>query len=89
MNDGKQEETEDLEVCSEEDSPVSDDCMVEEVLRQSYQGYSGEADSCDWSSPDANQNKEEAEYEPEKTEDEELGDDDGESYKPVGGNQGN
>ena len=32
MNDGNEKETEDLEICSEEHSPVSDNCMVEEVL---------------------------------------------------------
>ena len=39
MNDGKEEKTDDLEVCSEDDSSLSDNCMVEEVMWQPYQGY--------------------------------------------------
>ena len=45
--------------------------------------------SHDWSSPDTNQSKDEAKDEPEKTENEELGEEDSEGYEPVGDNQGN
>ena len=72
MNDGKEEKTDDLEVCSEDDSSVSDNCMVEEVMWQPYERYSCQAYSCDWSSPDSNESKDEAEDETKKAKDKEL-----------------
>ena len=89
MNDGKEEETEDLEICSEEDSPVSDNCMVEEVMWQPYERYSCQAYSCDWSSPDSNESKDEAEDETKKAKDKELWEQEGQGGEPVGDNQGN
>ena len=82
----EEEKTDQLEVLSKDDCSVGDYCMVEEILRQPYQGYPCQSESCDWSSPHANQGKDEAKSEKKQTEDQDFTQKDNQNQEPVGRN---
>ena len=52
-----------LEIGSEHDSSVGDNCMIEQVVRQPHSRYCREAKGCYWASPDSNQNEDKSIYE--------------------------
>ena len=53
MDEGEEDEADDLEVGSQEDSSVGDDCMVVEAMRHPHQRNPSHQQSRDGARPDA------------------------------------
>ena len=89
MDDGEEEEAEDLEVRSQQSRPPGDGRLVEQIVGEPHQGDGGETQGDDGAGPDSQQDEEETQQEAETEEEEELSEQQHQNQQPVGHNQGN